>query len=78
VLPRSMYRSGPPMMSVVGSADRECKTCEADGAACLVYTFLVVNNHKYPGADKFRDSTVYTSLTFWCRNFLLNFSTLCI
>jgi len=44
VLPRSMYRSGPPMMSVVGSADREDKTREADGAACLVDTSLVVNN----------------------------------
>ena len=37
MLPRSMYRSGPPMMSVVGSADRGDKTREADDAACLVY-----------------------------------------
>ena len=61
MLPRSMYRSGPPMMSVVGSANREDKTCEADGAAWLAYTY-VVNNHKYPGASKFREYTVYISL----------------
>ena len=59
MLPRSMYRSGPPMMSVVGSADREDKTREAEGAACLVYT-SVVNNQKYPGDDKFRECTVYS------------------
>jgi hypothetical protein len=57
-----MYRSGPPMMSVVGSADREDKTREAEGAAWLVYTPVVVNNRKYPGAGKFRERAVYTSL----------------
>jgi len=57
------------MMSVVGSADREDKKREADGAAWLVYTYVVVNNHKYPGAGKFREYTVYTSLTFWRRNY---------
>jgi hypothetical protein len=63
VLPRSMYRSGPPMMSVVGSADREQKTREAEGVACLLYTsVVVVNNHKYPGAGKFRECTVCNSL----------------
>jgi hypothetical protein len=55
-----MYRSGPPMMSVVGSVDRKDKTREAEGVAWLVYTSVVVNNHKYSGADKFRECTVYT------------------
>ena len=57
-----MYRSGPPMMSVVGSADREDKAREADGAARLVYTSVVVNNHKYSGAGKFREFIAYNSL----------------
>jgi len=48
------------MMSVVGSADREDKTREADGAAWLVYS-VVVNNHKYP-TSKFMEYTAYTSL----------------
>ena len=62
MLPRSMYRSGPPMMSVVGSADRQDKTREAEGVACLVCTSVVVNNYKYPGAGKRRECTVYSSL----------------
>ena len=57
-----MYKSGPPMMSVVGSADRQDKTREADGAGRLVYKPVVVNNHKYPGGAKFMECTVNTSL----------------
>jgi hypothetical protein len=61
VLPRSMYKSGAPMMSVVGSVNRQDKTHEADGAARLVYTSVVVSNHKYPGAGKIRECTIYIS-----------------
>jgi hypothetical protein len=57
-----MYRSGPPMMSVAGSADRKDKTRDADGDAWLVYTSVVVNNHKYPGAGKFRKCMVHIAL----------------
>jgi hypothetical protein len=56
-----MYRSGPPMMSVVGSVNRQNKTREADGADSLVYT-SVVNNHKYPDPGKVRECKVCISL----------------